>query len=60
MDQIVVDLGADSLVSEGMPVVVFGPGDDGEPTAADWALASDTIVWEIVTRLGSALRREYR
>jgi len=60
MDQIVVDLGADSLVCEGMPVVVFGPGDDGEPTAADWALASDTIVWEIVTRLGSALRREYR
>jgi len=43
-----------------MPVVVFGPGDDGEPTAAEWATASDTITWEIVTRIGSALRREYR
>jgi alanine racemase len=60
MDQIVVDLGADSLVTEGMPVVVFGPGDDGEPTVAEWATASDTIAWEIVTRIGTALRREYR
>ena len=33
--------------------VLFGPGDDGEPTADDWAEAVGTINYEIVTRFGS-------
>jgi alanine racemase len=33
--------------------VLFGPGDDGEPTADDWAAAIGTINYEIVTRMGS-------
>jgi len=33
---------------------LFGPGDDGEPTADDWADAIDTINYEIVTRFGGS------
>ncbi|MGW8452915.1 alanine racemase [Streptomyces niveus] len=59
MDQFVVDLGADpgDDVGAGMPAVLFGPGDDGEPTAADWAEAADTIAYEIVTRIGPRVPR---
>jgi alanine racemase len=52
MDQFVLDVG-DAPVSEGDEVILFGPGDDGEPTADDWAAASETINYEIVTRFGS-------
>jgi alanine racemase len=52
MDQIVVDCG-DDPVEPGDVAVLFGPGDDGEPTADDWAAAVDTINYEIVTRFGS-------
>lgn len=48
MDQIVVDCG-DEPVTEGDEVVLFGPGDRGEPTAQDWADALGTIHYEIVT-----------
>jgi alanine racemase len=40
-------------------VVLFGPGDDGEPTAQDWAEAAGTISYEIVTRLGTRIARRY-
>jgi alanine racemase len=40
-------------------VVVFGPGDDGEPTAQDWAEACGTISYEIVTRIGGRFARRY-
>jgi alanine racemase len=53
MDQIVVDC-ADAAVAAGDVAVLFGPGDDGEPTADDWAAAAHTINYEIVTRFGSA------
>ena len=53
MDQIVLDCGDDPVVA-GDVAVLFGPGDDGEPTADDWAAALDTINYEIVTRIGSA------
>ena len=33
---------------------LFGAGDDGAPTADDWAEAAGTINYEIVTRFGSA------
>src|SRR5690606_12332272 len=36
MDQVVVDCG-DDPVAPGDVAVLFGPGDDGAPTADDWA-----------------------
>lgn len=51
MDQIVVDCD-DDPVTPGDVAVLFGPGDDGEPTADDWAQACQTINYEIVTRFG--------
>ena len=59
MDQILVDLGADSPAQAGDQVVLFGPGAEGEPTAQDWAIAADTISYEIVTRLGPRVERVY-
>jgi alanine racemase len=53
MDQIVVDCG-DHEVAAGDLAVLFGPGEHGEPTADDWATATGTINYEIVTRVGSA------
>ncbi|MGW7102573.1 alanine racemase [Streptomyces sp. NPDC054838] len=59
MDQFVVDIdGAD--VRAGDPAILFGPGDLGEPTAEDWALAAGTIAYEIVTRIGGRVPRVYR
>ena len=52
MDQIVLDCG-DDPVAPGDVATLFGPGDDGEPTATDWAEAAGTINYEIVTRFGS-------
>lgn len=58
MDQFLVDLG-DDAAAPGDEVVLFGPGDDGEPTAQDWAEAADTINYEIVTRIGGRFTRRY-
>ncbi|MFE6648539.1 alanine racemase [Nocardioides sp. NPDC057772] len=58
MDQIVVDLG-DSTVEPGAEVVLWGTGADGEPTAQDWAEASETIAYEVVTRIGGRMKRRY-
>ncbi len=58
MDQFVVDVGDDEVVP-GDEVVLFGPGDDGGPTAQDWAEATGTINYEIVTRVGGRVPREY-
>jgi len=56
MDQLVVDVGS-VAVAPGDVAVVMGPGDRGEPTAADWARWSDTIPHEIVTGLGRRITR---
>lgn len=56
MDQLVVDLG-ERPVDLGEVVTVFGPGDDGEPTVAEWAAWSDTIEHEIVTGIGARVPR---
>lgn len=56
MDQFVVDVG-DLPVGAGEEVVLFGAGDDGEPTAQDWADAAGTISYEIVTRFGPRVPR---
>ena len=58
MDQFVLDVG-DDAVQAGDDVVLFGPGDDGEPTAQEWAEALGTINYEIVTRLGARVPRTY-
>ena len=48
MDQVMVDCG-DDPVREGDPAVLFGSGDDGAPTAQDWADELGTIHYEVVT-----------
>ena len=58
MDQFVLDLG-DDTAEAGDEVVLFGPGDDGEPTAQDWASVLGTIDYEIVTRIGARVPRTY-
>jgi alanine racemase len=58
MDQLVLDLG-DDAAAVGDEVVLFGPGDDGGPTAEDWARATGTISYEIVTRVGPRVPRVY-
>jgi alanine racemase len=58
MNQFIVDFG-DQTAAEGDEVVLFGPGDAGEPTPQDWADALGTISYEIVTRFGGRTPRSY-
>jgi alanine racemase len=58
MDQFVLDVG-DAVVAPGDEVVLWGPGDRGEPTAQQWADAIDTIHYELVTRVGGRFARRY-
>jgi alanine racemase len=59
MDQFVVDVGPEQQVRPGQEVVIFGRGGPGEPTAEDWARATGTISYEIVTRIGARVPRIY-
>ena len=59
MDQFVVDLGPENGAQPGERVTFFGTGESGEPTAEDWAQATGTISYEIVTRIGSRVPRVY-
>lgn len=56
MDQFVVEAG-DAVAGD--EVVLFGPGDRGEPTAQDWAEACETISYEILTRMGGRQVRSW-
>lgn len=58
MDQFVVDVG-DSQVSVGDEVIIFGDPKAGVPSADDWARASESINYEIVTRMGGRFSRRY-
>jgi alanine racemase len=58
MDQFVLDVG-DAEVRPGDDVVLWGPGDRGEPTAQQWADVLDTIHYELVTRVGGRFTRRY-
>ena len=58
MDQFVVDV-EDLPVNIGDDVVLFGDPVRGEPSVEDWAIACDTIGYEIVTRIGPRVTREY-
>lgn len=64
MDQFVLDVGADNAgptaAEVGDEVLLFGPGDSGEPTAQDWADWLGTINYEVVTRIGARVPRSYR
>jgi alanine racemase len=59
MDQFVIELGAGAVAEPGEEVILFGTGDAGEPTAAEWAAWCDTIGYEIVTRIGTRVPRRY-
>ena len=58
MDQFVVDIG-DAPAQAGDEAVLFGSGAAGEPTAEDWASATGTIAYEIVTRISPRSGREF-
>ncbi len=58
MDQFVVDVGG-GRVGIGDEVVLFGPGDRGEPTVLDWARWAGTNPHEILTRIGDRVPRRY-
>ncbi|MDF5751477.1 alanine racemase [Spongiactinospora sp. TRM90649] len=56
MDQLMIDVGDDPL-SAGDEVILFGPGDQGEPTVQEWADHLETISYEVLTGIGSRVRR---
>ncbi len=58
MDQVVVDVG-DDAVAVGDRAIFFGDPANGVPSADEWAEASDTINYEIVTRIGNRVVRRY-
>ena len=59
MDQFLVDVGT-GAVAVGDRVVLWGDPADGVPSAEDWAVAADTIGYEIVTRVGPRVPRVAR
>jgi len=58
MDQIVVDVG-ELRTRAGDIAVMFGPGTNGEPTAAEWAQWAGTNPHDILTGIGARLPRRY-
>lgn len=58
MNQCVIDTG-DLPIEVGDEVVLFGPGDHGEPTAQEWADMLDTISYDVVTRFTAKIPRSY-
>lgn len=55
-DRSVLDTGGSRLAG-GERVMLFGPGDDGEPTAEEWAAWCDTVPDEILTGLTARVPR---
>lgn len=58
MDQFVVNVGQ-AVVSVGDDVVLFGDPSTGVPCASDWALAANTINYDVVTRIGRRISRRH-
>lgn len=58
MNQCVIDAG-DLPIEVDDEVVLFGPGDHGEPTAQEWADLLDTISYDVVTRFTAKIPRSY-
>jgi alanine racemase len=57
-NHVILDLGG-GPAEAGDEVVLFGPGDHGEPTAQEWAEALGTISYEVVTRFTGKVPRTY-
>ncbi len=49
----------DLPIEAGDEVMLFGPGDSGEPTAQEWADLLDTLSYDIVTRFTGKIPRSY-
>lgn len=58
LNHVIVDLG-DHHAEAGDEVILFGPGDQGEPTAQEWADKLGTISYEIVSRFTGKVPRAY-
>jgi alanine racemase len=58
MNHVILDLGT-GPAKAGDEVVLFGPGDRGEPTAQEWAEALGTNSYDIVTRFTGKVPRSY-
>ncbi|HXW87803.1 MAG TPA: alanine racemase [Streptosporangiaceae bacterium] len=58
LNHVILDLGA-GPAEAGDEVILFGPGDRGEPTAQEWAEALGTISYEIVSRFTGKVPRTY-
>jgi alanine racemase len=58
LNHVILDLG-DHHAEAGDEVIVFGPGDSGEPTAQEWADRLGTLSYEIVTRFTGKVPRTY-
>jgi alanine racemase len=58
LNHVVLDLG-DHPAEAGDEVILFGPGDQGEATAQEWADQLGTISYEIVTRFTGKVPRTY-
>ncbi len=59
MDQCVVNLNNHDSAQAGSVIDIFGPGDSGELTADQWAQRMNSVGYEIVTRIGTRIPREY-
>jgi alanine racemase len=59
MDQILVDCGPSGDVHVGDEVVLIGRQGGAEITAEEWATRTDTIVYEVLCRIGPRLPRRY-
>jgi alanine racemase len=60
MDQIVVDCGPDASVAKGDEVVLIGRQGEQAVTADDWAGVLGTINYEVITRIGPRVPRQYK
>lgn len=57
MDQVMINLGPELHAHVGDEVICFGSG--AAPSAQEWGRAAGTIGYDIVTRMGSRLMRQY-
>jgi alanine racemase len=59
MDQCVVNVSGLDSVAAGDIVDIFGPGLSGELTADQWAQHMNSVGYEIITRIGARIPKEY-
>jgi alanine racemase len=59
MDQVVVDVGPETDVIAGDEAILFGDPATGAMTAHEWGVAAGTIGYDIVTRVGVRLPKQF-